>query len=83
MVTQLPRRLIRLERYRLANTPGKDPVWLIVHSTYSDGSDVYDVHALDGSFPPAKFHLHADMQHYLRKRGYRQPLPNPRTSDHL
>jgi hypothetical protein len=71
MSPRMARRLIQMTRESLPNEAQGEAVWLVVHYTYSDGSEEYEVRSLSGEFPPQRFWLRSEMQSWLRRRGCR------------
>jgi hypothetical protein len=61
------RRLIQVEK-RIVKAEGKDdPRWLIVHSSYSDGGEVYEVYSMQGASGFRRFSTESEMDAWLSK----------------
>lgn len=71
MSPRMARRLIQMTRESLPNEEHGELLWLVVHYTYSDGSEEYEVRSLNGEFPNQRFWQRSDMQAWLRRRGCR------------
>ena len=64
----LKRRVVRMEK-RLVRPQGSDkPRWLVMHLSYSDGGEVYEVYPLEGAPSYRRFASESEMDAWLRKQ---------------
>jgi len=62
------RRVVRMEK-RLVRPQGSDkPRWMVMHLSYSDGGEVYEVHPLEGASSCRRFASESEMDAWLRKQ---------------
>jgi hypothetical protein len=61
------RRLLAVEKRVITHEVTGQPGWLIIHLSYSDGDEVYEVRSLEGLHTPRRFRLESEMDAWLRK----------------
>ncbi len=64
----LKRRVVQMEK-RLVRPQGSDkPRWMIMHLSYSDGGEVYEVYCLEGAPSYRRFASESEMDAWLHKQ---------------
>ena len=62
------RRVVRMEK-RIVRPQGSDkPRWMVMHLSYSDGGEVYEVYSLEGTPSYRRFASESEMDAWLRKQ---------------
>jgi hypothetical protein len=63
----IKRRLLHVEKRIITADDGPRPRWLVLHASYTDGGELYEVHSLEGLHPPRRFETLAEVDAFLRK----------------
>jgi hypothetical protein len=61
------RRIEQLEKTIVTREGDDTPRWLIMHLSYSDGSEVYEVHSLEGAPLYRRFAHRSELDAWLHK----------------